>query len=86
MHPEVLAAMKEVGVDLSDAKPISLSPELTASSDLLITMGCGDKCPVVPGLERADWPLEDPKRMDMETVRRIRDQIRGRVRATETGT
>jgi len=81
VHPEVLAAMKEVGIDLSDAKPVLLTRDLAAGANLLVTMGCGEACPVVPGLERDDWPLQDPKGRDMETVRRIRDDIRDRVKS-----
>jgi len=79
VHPEVLAAMKEVGIDLSAIEPTLLTTELAARSDLLITMGCGEKCPVVPGLRRDDWPLEDPKGKSMEIVRGIRDDVRARV-------
>jgi arsenate reductase len=61
VHPEVAEAMKEAGIDLSNEKPKFLSEELAQSADLLVTMGCGETCPVVPGLERTDWPLEDPK-------------------------
>jgi len=80
VHPEVLEAMKEVGIDLSGAKPLLLTRDLAARASLLVTMGCGESCPVVPGLERADWPLEDPKGKDVATVRRIRDDIRDRVK------
>jgi len=79
VHPEVLSAMKEVAIDLSTIQPTLLTTELAARSDLLITMGCGEKCPVVPGLRRDDWPLEDPKGKSMEIVRRIRDDVRARV-------
>ena len=79
VHPEVLAAMQEVGVDLSAATPRLLTRELASEASLLVTMGCGESCPVVPGLRRVDWPLEDPKGKPMETVRRIRDDVRGRV-------
>jgi arsenate reductase len=79
VHPEVLAAMGEVGIDLSRAKPQFLSPELAESATLLITMGCGETCPVVPGLRRLDWPLEDPKGKDLARVRQIRDEVRERV-------
>ena len=79
VHPEVLQAMKEVGIDLSDAQPTLLTRELAAGSELLITMGCGEQCPVVPGLRRDDWPLEDPKGKSIELVRRIREEVRGRV-------
>lgn len=81
VHPEVVAAMSEVGVDLSGAPPTKLTPELAAGAEMLITMGCGDQCPVVPGVKRDDWPLEDPKGKSVEVVRAIRDEIRGRVRA-----
>jgi arsenate reductase len=79
VHPEVLAAMMEVGIDLSNAEPTFLSHELAASSNLLVTMGCGEKCPVVPGLKRDDWPLEDPKGKPVERVREIRDEVRARI-------
>jgi arsenate reductase len=79
VHPEVMAVMQEVGIDLSGAKPQRLTPELASTADLLITMGCGDECPVVPGLRRADWPLEDPKNQPVAHVRKIRDAIRERV-------
>lgn len=80
IHPEVLAAMREVGVELSDLRPRKLTPALAAQACLLITMGCGESCPVVPGLERDDWPLEDPKGKPPEVVRGIRDEVRRRVR------
>jgi protein-tyrosine-phosphatase len=79
VHPEVLAAMHEVGIDLSNAKPQKLTDELARDAQLLVTMGCGDKCPYVPGLRRDDWPLRDPKGQSIEEVRRIRDEIRSRV-------
>jgi arsenate reductase len=79
VHPEVLEAMKEVGIDLSSATPQKLTDELAAGANLLITMGCGDACPFVPGLERGDWPLEDPKGKSMERVREIREDVRTRV-------
>jgi arsenate reductase len=79
VHPEVVAAMREVGVDLAAASPARLTPELAAQAQMLVTMGCGDECPYVPGVERDDWPLEDPKGKPMERVREIRDEIRDRV-------
>jgi arsenate reductase len=79
VHPEVLEAMKEVGIDLSNISPTLLTHELAASSSLLVTMGCGEKCPVVPGLKRDDWPLEDPKGKPMDVVRGIRDDVRARI-------
>jgi len=79
IHPEVLDAMKEVGIDLSSATPQKLTAQLAEGAALLVTMGCGDECPYVPGLKIEDWPLEDPKGKPIEKVREIRDQIRGRV-------
>jgi protein-tyrosine-phosphatase len=79
VHPEVLTAMQEVGIDLRNAKPQKLTEELARDAQLLVTMGCGDKCPYVPGLRRDDWPLRDPKGQPMEEVRAIREEIRGRV-------
>src|SRR5262249_61354415 len=73
VHPEVVVAMSEVGVDLSGAPTTKLTPELAAGAAMLITMGCGDQCPVVPGLKRDDWPLEDPKGKSVEGVRASRD-------------
>ena len=81
VHPEVVAVMQEEGIDLSGAHPRKLTPELAAQAQLLITMGCGDECPYVPGLRRDDWPLEDPKGKPIERVRAIRDDIRSRVEA-----
>jgi len=81
VHPEVQSAMEEVGIDLSGATPTLLTKDLAASAALLITMGCGEACPVVPGLRRADWPLDDPKGKSLAEVRRIREEIRGRVEA-----
>ena len=79
VHPEVQAAMQEVGIDLSNAKPQKLTEELARGAQLLITMGCGDKCPYVPGLRRDDWPLRDPKGLPIEEVRAIRDEVKTRV-------
>ncbi len=84
VHPEVVDAMREAGLDLSEAKPQRLTPELTHGAALLITMGCGDDCPVVPGLRREDWPLPDPKGQPVERVREIRDEIHARVQALLT--
>lgn len=81
VHPEVATAMNEVGVELSGAPTSRLTPELAQRAQMLITMGCGDQCPVVPGVTRDDWPLEDPKGKPIETVRMIRDDIRSRVQA-----
>jgi arsenate reductase (thioredoxin) len=79
VHPEVVTAMREVDIDLSNATPQYLSTDLSNDAHILITMGCGDECPLVPGVERDDWPLDDPKGQPIETVRRIRDQIRTNV-------
>lgn len=79
VHPEVVEVMREVGIDLSLAQPRKLTSELAQQADLLITMGCGDKCPYVPGLRVEDWPLEDPKGKPIERVRTIRDEIQRRV-------
>ncbi|MGO9538999.1 MAG: low molecular weight phosphatase family protein [Terriglobales bacterium] len=79
VHPEVVEAMKEVGADLSSEMPKYLSPELASTANLLVTMGCGDACPFVPGLEKDDWALEDPKGKTIQRVREIRDEIRSRV-------
>jgi arsenate reductase len=78
-HPEVVTVMQEVGIDLSSAKPQLLTAEHAGRATLLVTMGCGDTCPYVPGLEKIDWPLPDPSGQPIEAVRRIRDEIRGRV-------
>jgi arsenate reductase (thioredoxin) len=79
VHPEVVAAMREAGMDLHAAVPRLLTPELAKDAAWLITMGCGDACPVVPGVRRGDWPLDDPKGQPIERVRQIRDDIRQRV-------
>jgi len=79
VHPEVMEAMREVGVDLSDRTPQKLTDELARGAQMLITMGCGEQCPVVPGLRRDDWPLEDPKGKPVARVREIRDDVRARV-------
>jgi arsenate reductase len=80
VHPEVIDAMRELGIDLSGARPQRLTPELAASAQLLITMGCGDDCPLIPGVRRDDWPLPDPRGQSPARVREIRDEIAGRVR------
>lgn len=79
VHPEVVAAMSEVGLDLSGAPTSKLTTDLAQRAQVLITMGCGDQCPVVPGVQRDDWPLEDPKGKSITRVREIRDEIRQRV-------
>jgi len=79
LHPEVVDAMREVGIDLSAVCPRRLTPELAVQASLLITMGCGEACPFVPGLQRDDWDLADPKGQPPDRVRAIRDEIRERV-------
>jgi len=79
VHPEVQTVMQEVGIDLSNTKPQKLTKELAKDVQLLITMGCGDRCPHVPGLRRDDWPLRDPKGKPIEEVRAIRDDVKSRV-------
>lgn len=81
VHPEVVAVMHEEGIDLSGARPQKLTTGLAAEAQLLITMGCGDQCPYIPGLRRDDWPLDDPKGQSIERVRGIRDELRARVEA-----
>jgi arsenate reductase (thioredoxin) len=73
--------MRELGIDLSGARPRKLTAELAAQANLLVTMGCGDQCPLVPGLRRDDWKLADPKGRNLEDVRNIRDEICSRVLA-----
>ena len=85
VHPEVLTAMREVDIDLEGIAPQKLTDELAATATILITMGCGEACPVVPGLRRMDWPLEDPKGKPIEAVRAIRDEIRIRVQELVEG-
>jgi arsenate reductase len=79
VHSEVVEAMREVGIDLTAARPQLLTAEQSAGAHLLVTMGCGEACPFVPGLERADWPLEDPAGRSLADVRLIRDEVRRRV-------
>ena len=81
VHPEVVEAMREVGIELAGRKPQRLTDELAQGATMLITMGCGDECPVVIGAERDDWPLEDPKGKPLARVREIRDELRERVKA-----
>jgi arsenate reductase len=81
VHPEVVAVMEEVGLDLSAAKPQLLTDQLARTANLLVTMGCGETCPMVPGLKRQDWTLEDPKGKPIERVRQIRNDIQTRVQA-----
>ncbi|HEX4512488.1 MAG TPA: arsenate reductase ArsC [Polyangiaceae bacterium] len=80
VHPEVVTAMREIGVELENVKPLKLTEDLAARADVLVTMGCGESCPVVPGVVREDWPLDDPKSKPLERVREIRMEIDRRVR------
>jgi len=79
INPAVVEAMDEVGVDMSEEFPKPLTEEDVRAADVVITMGCGDACPVYPGKRYEDWALDDPAGQDLETVRRIRDEIDRRV-------
>jgi arsenate reductase (thioredoxin) len=81
INPQVVIAMEEVGVDLSDEFPKPLADEAVRAADVVITMGCGDACPVYPGKRYLDWELTDPSGQPLEVVREIRDEIDARVRA-----
>jgi arsenate reductase len=81
VNPAVRAAMTEVGVDLSDAIPTMLETEMVQGADVVVTMGCGDACPVFPGKRYVDWDLPDPAGLSVDDVRPIRDEIDRRVRA-----
>ena len=85
VHPEVADVMRELGIDLTAAKPQLLTTELAAGNRLLVTMGCGEECPYIPVVEVQDWPLEDPKGKPIERVREIRDEIQRRVAALIEG-
>ena len=80
VHPEVVTAMSELGVDLSGRSPRLLTRELAEDADVVVTMGCGDECPYIPGKRYLDWELEDPKGRSLDEVRAIRDEIDRRVR------
>ena len=81
VHPEVVDAMRARGIDLSSATPRKLTADLAATANWLITMGCGDECPVVPGVKRDDWPIPDPKGQSLAAINAIADDIDARVRA-----
>src|SRR5580704_11802900 len=81
LNPAVVEAMAEVGVDMSEEFPKPLTRNAVQTADVVITMGCGDACPAFPGKRYEDWKLDDPAGQDVDTVRRIRDEIDGRVRA-----
>ena len=80
VHPVVVTAMRELGVDLSERKPQLLTPELGQWMDVIVTMGCGDECPVIPGKRFIDWELPDPKDLTLDEVRKIREDIVNRVK------
>jgi arsenate reductase len=81
LHPPVIEAMSEVGIDLAGERPKRLEDRMVKEADVVITMGCGDACPIYPGKRYEDWELEDPSGKDLATVRRIRDEIAARVEA-----
>jgi arsenate reductase (thioredoxin) len=81
VHPEVVEVMLELGIDLSDRHPRLLTRELAEQADLVVTMGCGDRCPYIPGKRYIEWDLPDPDGQPIERVREIRDQIAQRVEA-----
>ena len=81
INPAAVAAMAEIGIDITAAAPKVLTPESVETSDVVITMGCGDTCPYFPGVSYRDWKLDDPAGQPVEVVRRIRDDIAERVRA-----
>ena len=80
INPVAVEAMREVGVDLTGQQPRPWTEETLAAADVVVTMGCGDACPVIPGKRYLDWELEDPAGKDLDTVQRVRDQIHQRVR------
>jgi arsenate reductase (thioredoxin) len=79
VHPEVVEVMRELGVDLADRRPRRLTAELAQQADVVVTMGCGDACPYVPGTRYVDWDLTDPKGRSLDAVRAIRDDIAVRI-------
>jgi arsenate reductase len=80
VHPEVVEVMGELGIDVSGRVPRRLTDEAARRADVVVTMGCGDECPYIPGKRYLDWELEDPKGQPIEAVRRTRDEIAARVR------
>jgi len=79
VHPEVVEAMREVGIELADQKPLKLTREMAEWADVVVTMGCGDECPYIPGRRYLDWDLPDPSGQPLEVVRETRDEIKRRV-------
>ncbi|MDP9296476.1 MAG: arsenate reductase ArsC [Actinomycetota bacterium] len=80
IHPVAVEAMEEIGIDLSAERPKPLRDDVVQSSDVVVTMGCGDACPIYPGKRYEDWTLDDPSDRSLEEIRRIRDEIESRVR------
>ncbi|NNE11173.1 MAG: arsenate reductase ArsC [Ilumatobacter sp.] len=81
LNPAAVEAMREVGIDIADARPRRWTTEMALDADIVISMGCGDDCPLTPGARREDWELPDPAGQDLEFVRTVRDEIEQRVRA-----
>jgi protein-tyrosine-phosphatase len=81
VHPEVVEAMRELGVDLAGVRPVRLTRALAERADVVVTMGCGDACPYIPGKRYVDWDLPDPKGRPLDEVRAVRDEIARRVEA-----
>ncbi|MBS1883483.1 MAG: arsenate reductase ArsC [Actinobacteria bacterium] len=81
LHPAVVEAMAEIGIDLTGRRPQLLTREMAERADVVVTMGCGDECPYIPGKRYVDWDLQDPEDMSIEEVRELRDEIAGRVAA-----
>ncbi len=79
VHPEVIEVMREIGLNVADRRPQLLTPELAEQADVVVTMGCGDQCPFIPGKRYIDWELDDPKGRPIDEVRVTRDEIRRRV-------
>ena len=83
VHDEVVAVMREIGIELSERTPRLLTPDLVEWADVVVTMGCGDACPYIPGKRYVDWELPDPKGLPQDDVRRLRDEIDQRVQALQ---
>jgi arsenate reductase (thioredoxin) len=81
LNPVAVAAMAEAGIDIANFEPKRWTTEMLSQTDVVVTMGCGDECPYVPGTRYVDWPISDPRGQDLDTVRKIRDDIEQRVRA-----
>ena len=86
VHPEVVEVMDEIGIDVSDRTPQKLTTEMAEWADVVVTMGCGDECPYIPGKRYVDWELPDPKGLPVDDVRAIRDEIARRVEQLATAT